>query len=65
MLPDLLTCGGLCPEFPDCLPTPSPELIASIVGLRESQAREHEYHWASAQALRILQQAIDERIDRD
>jgi hypothetical protein len=29
-LPDNVTCGGLCPSFPGCLPPPSPELLSSI-----------------------------------
>jgi hypothetical protein len=63
-LADNTTCGALCDIFPDCLPPPSPELIAAIVSLRESQAREHENHRASAQALRAFQQAIIERIEK-
>jgi hypothetical protein len=29
-LPDNVTCGGLCPSFPACLPPPSAELLSSI-----------------------------------
>jgi hypothetical protein len=29
-LPDNVTCGGLCPSFPACLPPPSAELLGSI-----------------------------------
>ena len=29
-LPELINCGDVCGEWPDCLPAPSPHLLASI-----------------------------------
>jgi hypothetical protein len=61
-LPDNVSCGAMCDGFPTCLPPPSPELLASVVALRASLAQEQEHHRAAVRALRILQQAITERI---
>ncbi len=59
-LPDDITCGWLCGEFPACLPPPSPELVGSLQALRQAQVREHENSLGTAQALKLLQQAIAE-----
>lgn len=57
-LPDTMTCGRLCDSFPDCLPSPSVELVAEIRRVRlEAQ---HDAHGArdTAESLNLLHQAL-------
>jgi hypothetical protein len=60
-----VSCGGLCDVFPDCLPPSSPELLSSVMALRASLIQEHAQQRAAVQVLRVLQRAINKRIEQD
>lgn len=57
-LPDNETCGGLCSEFPACLPSPSPELVAEVARLRIEAENEAEGYTATAESLTLIHQAL-------
>jgi hypothetical protein len=59
-LPDNVTCGSSCEEFPRCLPPPSPELLATIVQVARQDQADHENHRATAETLELLYRAITE-----
>jgi hypothetical protein len=64
-LPPNVSCGGLCDIFPDCLPAPSPNLVAAVMALRASVLEEHAQHRASMLTLMVLQRAIGESVEQD
>jgi hypothetical protein len=57
-LPDSETCGGLCNEFPTCLPAPSPELVAEVARLRIEAKSEQASYSATAESLALIHQAL-------
>jgi hypothetical protein len=57
-LPETVTCGGRCPEFPACLPPP-PDLIGTLLRARASEESRtavddalHQVHAAILEGLR-------------
>ena len=57
-LPDNETCGGLCSEFPACLPAPSPELVAEVARLRIEAESEQASYSAAAESLMLIHQVL-------
>jgi len=63
-LPDNTTCGGLCTVFPECLPLPSPELLARLQEVFATGAREQLAHESLLSTLDQLRAAIDDGLER-
>jgi hypothetical protein len=57
-LPDSDTCGGLCDEFPECLPEPSRDLVANITRFRVDDEAERKEQEAITDTLNTLRTAI-------
>jgi hypothetical protein len=57
-LPPLINCGAACDQWPDCLPTPSPDALAKVTQFCvDGQAAEQNSE-AVAGALSRLHEAI-------
>ncbi len=57
-LPSNVSCAALCPDFPACLPTPSPELAHEIGQFISGAEQQHASAQAVAQTLAGLHEAI-------
>ncbi len=59
-LPPGMSCVGLCSDFPDCMPTPSPQKLTEVTRFcRDGQTTERT-HQAVADTLSQLYNAITE-----
>jgi hypothetical protein len=63
-LPDNETCGGLCSEFPACLPAPSPELVAEVARLRIEAESEQASYLATSASLMLIHEALVAGLER-
>jgi hypothetical protein len=61
-LPADMTCGGLCPEFPACLPAPSSALLADLATAGQDDRADHR---AVEHTLRLACEAINERLNEE
>ncbi len=59
-LPDNTTCGGMCADFPACLPPSSPELIESIRASIRLTSADHDRRRAIRSTLDAINGAIGE-----
>lgn len=64
-MPDALTCGERCAEFPTCLPLPSPEILAIVSQFTVDAERERSSAAAVACALSDVYEAITEELGED
>jgi len=64
-LPDTLTCGERCAEFPACLPLPSLEILATVSQFSADVRREQASAAAVACALSDVYEAITEELGED
>jgi hypothetical protein len=58
------TCGARCPEFPSCLPSPSPEVATAVLRLHLDRQRAHVHAVTATEALQVLHEAITEGLHR-
>jgi hypothetical protein len=54
----LMNCGAVCDEWPDCLPTPSPDALAKVTRFCADGAAAGQNSEAVASALSRLHEAI-------
>ncbi len=57
-LPPLMSCGAVCDEWPDCLPTPSPDSLAMVTQFCTDGEAAGQNSEAVASALSRLYEAI-------
>jgi hypothetical protein len=63
-LPDNQTCGGLCEQFPSCLPALPPQVVGRVVTLRTEAASVQRATAALAGSLELLYDAIVKGLTR-
>jgi hypothetical protein len=63
-LPPDVSCAALCPEFPACLPAPSPELLRDLGRFISGAEQQHANAEAVAYTLSSLHRAITEGLAR-
>jgi hypothetical protein len=59
MLPEDVTCGAVCKQFPKCLPEPSEDLLRQLARLRDNAFAEHNSHAATIEALEAIRAALE------
>jgi hypothetical protein len=64
-LPDAVTCGERCTDFPACLPLPSPEILATVSQFSADAERERSSAEAVACALSDVYEAVTEELGED
>jgi hypothetical protein len=58
-----MTCGGLCHEFPACVPPPSPVILALVARFSAEARAERNSASAIACALSDVSEAITRELD--
>jgi hypothetical protein len=64
-LPDAVSCGGRCSDFPACLPPSSPEFVATVSQFSADAERERRSAAAVACALSDMYEVITEELGDD
>jgi hypothetical protein len=64
-LPDAVTCGERCAEFPACLPVPSREILTTVSQFSADMQRERSSAEAIACALSDVYAAISEELGEE
>jgi hypothetical protein len=64
-MPDSLTCGMVCSQFPACLRPPSPELLVLVAQFSADLERERSSAAAIACALADVYEVITEELGEE
>jgi hypothetical protein len=63
-LPDPVSCGARCSQFPRCLPPIPADVVAAVIDLHAATAAQERNSLAVAGSLELLSQALAEGLAR-